>query len=62
MIRVRKKIISQGCGEPTITTMGGVIANAVYDAIGIRSFELPMTPERIKNALKKNINSISNTS
>ncbi len=52
----------QGCGEPAITTMGGVIANAVYDAIGIRSFELPMTPERIKNALKKNINSISNTS
>lgn len=43
----------QGCGEPAVTTMGGVIANAVYDAIGIRSFELPMTPERIKNALKK---------
>jgi isoquinoline 1-oxidoreductase len=43
----------QGCGEPAITTMGGVIANAVYDAIGIRLFELPMTPERIKNVLEK---------
>jgi len=37
----------QGCGEPAITSMGGVIANAVYDAIGVRMFELPMTPERI---------------
>jgi isoquinoline 1-oxidoreductase len=38
----------QGCGEPAITSMGGVIANAVYDAIGVRFFELPMTPERVK--------------
>lgn len=40
----------QGCGEPAITTMGGVIANAVYDAIGVRLFTLPMTPKRIKEA------------
>ena len=46
------EIPPQGCGEPAITTMGGVIANAVYDAIGVRLFELPMTPERIKDALK----------
>ena len=43
----------QGCGEPAITAMGGVIANAVYDATGARLFELPMTPGRIKEALKK---------
>ncbi|UCF93415.1 MAG: xanthine dehydrogenase family protein molybdopterin-binding subunit [Desulfobacterales bacterium] len=42
----------QGCGEPAITTMGAVIANAVYDAVGVRLFELPMTPQRIKAALK----------
>jgi isoquinoline 1-oxidoreductase len=41
----------QGCGEPAITSMGGVIANAVYDAIGKRMFTLPMTPDRIKEAL-----------
>jgi len=41
----------QGCGEPAITTMGGVIANAVFDAIGKRIFTLPMTPVRIKEAL-----------
>jgi nicotinate dehydrogenase subunit B len=42
----------QGCGEPAITTMGGVIANAVFDAIGKRMFTLPMTPARIKEALR----------
>lgn len=42
----------QGCGEPAITTMGGVIANAVYDAIGRRMFTLPMTSARIKEALR----------
>jgi nicotinate dehydrogenase subunit B len=44
----------QGCGEPAITPMGAVIANAVYDAIGVRLYELPMTPARIKEAMKKN--------
>jgi nicotinate dehydrogenase subunit B len=42
----------QGGGEPAITTMGAVIANAVYDAVGVRFFELPMTPDRVKAALK----------
>jgi len=44
----------QGCGEPAITPMGAVIANAVYDAVGVRMFELPMTPARIKKAIKIN--------
>jgi len=42
----------QGGGEPAITTMGAVIANAVYDAVGVRFFALPMTPDRVKAALK----------
>jgi nicotinate dehydrogenase subunit B len=41
----------QGCGEPAITAMGAVMANAVYDAIGKRLFTLPMSPARIKQAL-----------
>jgi len=41
----------QGCGEPAITPMGAVIANAIFDATGVRLFELPMTPERITIAL-----------
>ena len=42
----------QGCGEPAITSMGAVIANAVFDAVGIRMLMLPMTPSRVKEALK----------
>jgi len=40
-----------GGGEPPIVCMGGVIANAIFDATRARLFELPMTPERIKNAV-----------
>jgi CO/xanthine dehydrogenase Mo-binding subunit len=40
-----------GGGEPPIVCMGGVIANAIFDATEARLFELPMTPERIKVAL-----------
>lgn len=43
----------QGGGEPVIITMGGAIANAIYDAIGVRLFQLPMTPERITKAMMK---------
>jgi CO/xanthine dehydrogenase Mo-binding subunit len=41
----------QGGGEPAIICMGAVIANAIYDAVGVRLFQLPMTPKRIKEAL-----------
>jgi isoquinoline 1-oxidoreductase len=47
------ELAPQGGGEPAITCVGGVIANAVYDALGFRLFQLPMTAERIKNAMKK---------
>jgi isoquinoline 1-oxidoreductase len=42
-----------GGGEPAITCMGAVVANALFDAVGVRLFELPLTPERIKKALSK---------
>ena len=42
----------QGGGEPAIIVMGAVIANAIHDAIGVRLLQLPMTPERIKAALR----------
>ena len=41
----------QGCGEPAITTIGGVIANAVFDATGARILRLPMTPKRVTAAI-----------
>ena len=42
---------AQGGGEPAIITMGAVVANAVFDAVGARVFQLPLTPERVKAAL-----------
>jgi nicotinate dehydrogenase subunit B len=44
---------ASGCGEPPIVTMGAVLANAIYDAVGARLMQLPMTPARIKEALAK---------
>jgi len=44
---------SQGGGEPAIVSMGAVIANAVFDATGVRLTQLPMTPARVKAALAK---------
>lgn len=41
----------QGGGEPAIITLGAAIANALHDAAGLRLYQLPMTPARIKKAL-----------
>ena len=43
----------QGGGEPAIIPMGAVIANAVFDATGVRLYRLPMTPSRVLAALSK---------
>jgi nicotinate dehydrogenase subunit B len=42
---------AQGGGEPAIVIVGGLIANAIYDATGARMYQLPMTPERILAAM-----------
>ncbi|MBL0313451.1 MAG: xanthine dehydrogenase family protein molybdopterin-binding subunit [Holophagaceae bacterium] len=42
----------QGGGEPAIVTTGAVLANAVFDAVGARVVQLPMTPTRVKSAMK----------
>ncbi len=41
----------QGGGEPVIVCMGGLIANAIFDAVGARVYQLPITPERILAAM-----------
>lgn len=43
---------AQGGGEPAIVPMGAVLANAVFDATGARLHQLPMTPARVRAALK----------
>jgi CO/xanthine dehydrogenase Mo-binding subunit len=46
------ELSQQGGGEPAIVPMGAVIANAVFDATGVRMYRLPMTRERVLAALK----------
>jgi CO/xanthine dehydrogenase Mo-binding subunit len=41
----------QGGGEPAIICVGGLIANCIFDAVGARLMQLPMTPERVKAAM-----------
>lgn len=43
--------IPRGCGELPLPPTVAAIANAVYDAIGIRLYELPLTPARVLAAL-----------
>jgi nicotinate dehydrogenase subunit B len=47
------ELAPDGIAEPPIITMGAAIANAIHDATGVRLFQLPMTPDRVKEALKQ---------
>ena len=42
-----------GIGEPANIATAAAIANAVYNAIGVRIYELPITPARVLTALNK---------
>jgi len=44
---------AKGVGEPGLVPAAPAIANAIYDAIGVRITDLPMTPEKILAALNK---------
>ena len=41
----------KGIGEPATIPTGGAIANAIYDAIGVRLTATPMTPAHVVQAL-----------
>ena len=41
-----------GSGEATQGPTGAAIANAVFDAVGVRLREIPFTPERLKATLR----------
>jgi CO/xanthine dehydrogenase Mo-binding subunit len=43
---------AKGVGEPSVCSVAPAIANAVYDAVGVRIFDLPLTPEKIVKALR----------
>ncbi len=43
---------AKGVGEPGCVNQASSVANAIYDAIGVRIWKLPITPERVLDALK----------
>jgi len=45
------EIAPSGCGEPPIVGMGAMIANALFDATGIRMNQLPLAPQKVKAKL-----------
>lgn len=44
---------AKGLGEHGCIPTAAAVANAVYDAIGVRIHELPLTPDKIVNALAR---------
>jgi nicotinate dehydrogenase subunit B len=49
----RPGIPATGAGEPACNPVPAAIANAVFDAIGVRIRQLPMRPDRVKAAMKQ---------
>jgi hypothetical protein len=41
-----------GAGEPTAAVVPSAIANAIYDALGVRLRSVPFTPDKVLAALK----------
>ncbi|NWF91300.1 MAG: molybdopterin-dependent oxidoreductase [Syntrophaceae bacterium] len=44
---------AKGIGEPGLVPTAPAIANAIYDALGVRIKDLPITPEKVLAALKQ---------
>ena len=44
---------AKGAGNPPIVPTAPAIANAIYDAIGVRIKDLPITPEKVLKAIKE---------
>jgi CO/xanthine dehydrogenase Mo-binding subunit len=47
----RPEIEPTGAGEPSIRPMAAAIANAVFDATGVRIRRVPFSPDRVKQSL-----------
>jgi CO/xanthine dehydrogenase Mo-binding subunit len=47
----RPEVAATGAGEPSIRPVAAAIANAIFDATGVRIRRVPFSPERVKAAL-----------
>jgi xanthine dehydrogenase molybdenum-binding subunit len=43
---------AKGVGEAAMNPVAAAYANAIYNAVGVRFYELPITPERLLKALR----------
>ncbi len=50
---ISSKAAPSGLGEPAVTPVTPAIANAIYNAVGVRLRKLHMTPDDVKAALSK---------
>ncbi|HHY37454.1 MAG TPA: xanthine dehydrogenase family protein molybdopterin-binding subunit [Clostridia bacterium] len=46
---------AKGLGEPALNATAAAIANAIFDAVGIRVTRIPVTPERMLNLLNEKL-------
>lgn len=44
---------AKGIGEPVMIAVGPAILNAIYDAVGVRMTEIPVTPVKLLKAIKE---------
>jgi len=49
----RPEVAPSGAGEPTIRCIPAAVANAFFDATGVRLRRAPLSPERVKAALER---------
>jgi nicotinate dehydrogenase subunit B len=49
----RPEVASSGAGEPTMRVIPAAVANAVFDATGVRLRKAPLNAERVKAALSR---------
>jgi CO/xanthine dehydrogenase Mo-binding subunit len=42
-----------GIGEPAMVPTIPAVMNAIYDAVGVRIFDLPATPEKVLMAIRE---------
>jgi CO/xanthine dehydrogenase Mo-binding subunit len=49
----RPEVASSGAGEPTMRVIPAAVANALFDATGVRVRSAPLNPERVKAALSR---------
>lgn len=50
---IASKMPPSGLGEPAVTPVAPAIANAIYQAVGVRLRKIPMRPSELRSALAK---------